>query len=231
MNCLHAQHLLDSYLDGELPPSLRAEVHAHRLTCPDCQRAMVITDVAGDVIRGDRPEPEMSLSFTDRVIDAIKPPPEPRVARIMQLRRAAAFLGPVLSAAAIWMLVVSVAPPIESVPTPAPLVKADVVVASPAPSVIEAAASSTGSATIADELAKVFISPAMRTLEDTERSTRELALLGRWVFGVSGKSLEPPLQEQTEDAESSVLVQAGSVLMDLLGSQTEAENVDGPDVL
>jgi len=192
---------------------------------------MVIVDVAGDVIGSDHPEPDISLSFTDRVIDAIKPPPEPRVARIMRLRRAAAFLGPVVSAAAIWMLVVSVAPPIESVSSPAPLVKADVVVASPTAPVIEVTAPSTGSPTIADELARVFISPAMRTLEDTERSTRELALLGRWVFGGSGKSLEAPPQEQTEDAESSVLVQAGSVLMDLLGSQTEMENVDGPDVL
>lgn len=232
MNCRQAQNLLDCYLDGELPESLRAEVHAHRLTCPDCQRAMAVIEVAGDVISGDRPEPALSLSFTDRVMCDVQPPHEPRVARIVRFRRTAAFLGPVVSAAAVWMFVVSYVSFSGTVPTHTPSAKRDVVMVPIVASATEVAAVPTGSSTIVDALAQGLLSPAMSTWQDTQRSTRDLVSLGRWAFSTAGEPLGTPSAAEGEDAESGVLVQAESMLMDLLAPKGGAETVtESPDVL
>jgi len=232
MNCRHAQHLLDSYLDGNLPASLRAEVHAHRLTCSECQRAMVVTEVAGDVIATDRPEPVLSLGFTDRVVGSMTPPQERRVARIVRFRRAAAFLGPVLSAAAVWMLVVSIIHPVETVPTPAGLVKSEVVVRPSTGGAVEMVAAPTGSATIVDALAEGVLSPAMATCRDTQRSTRDLMSLGQVIFWAAGQSFGAPSPQVVQDAEADVLPQAESIWMNMLAPKTPAETGDeGPDVI
>lgn len=232
MNCRQAQHLLDSYLDGELPVSLRAEVHAHRLTCPDCQRAMAIVEVAGDVIGSDRPEPLMSLSFTDRVLSAVRPPEEARVQRIVRFRRAAAFFGPIVSAAALWMFVVSYASLVESVPTPRPLTDRDVVAVPRVAAAVDVAKEAPGSATIVDTLARGLLSPAMATWRDTQRSTRDLLSLGRWVFSSAGEPLGAPSPADGDETDSGVLTQAESMLMDLLAPQNTADTVtESPDVL
>lgn len=59
MTCRHVQQLRDSYLDGELSSSLMAEVHAHLLQCPECQRQVEMIRIAGHVIAGDRSEPAL----------------------------------------------------------------------------------------------------------------------------------------------------------------------------
>jgi len=71
MTCRHVQQLRDAYLDGELSVALTAEVHAHLLQCPACQREVEIIRVAGSVIAGDRSEPSPPRGLADRVVAAL----------------------------------------------------------------------------------------------------------------------------------------------------------------
>jgi len=68
ITCKHAKHLFDRYLDGELSPSLQAELHAHQLSCSGCQGDLALLEACGDVIAYDDCEPRSSASFTDRVL-------------------------------------------------------------------------------------------------------------------------------------------------------------------
>lgn len=71
ITCQHARQLFDRYLDGELSPSLQAELHAHQLSCSACQTELAMLEACGDVIMLDRRrEPRLSDSFTDRVLMA-----------------------------------------------------------------------------------------------------------------------------------------------------------------
>ncbi len=71
ITCQHARQLFDRYLDGELSPSLQAELHAHQLSCSACQTELAMLEACGDVIMLDRRrEPTLSDSFTDRVLMA-----------------------------------------------------------------------------------------------------------------------------------------------------------------
>ncbi len=236
MNCRHAQHLLDGYLDGELPPSLRAELHAHRLTCSECQRAMAIVEAATDVIASDpMPRPALSTGFTDRTMLALKPPPEPRVQRIIRLRRAAAFLGPALSAAAVWMLVVSALDPIESTISSPRTTQGAKLAVKPEPqtkALIVSADAPSRSATIVDALAEGLLAPAQTAWQDTQRSTRDLLTVGRWLFRPTGEGYAAQTADATEESESGVLLQAESMLMKMLAPEDRGDGVtEGPDIL
>ncbi len=193
---------------------------------------MVVVEVAGDVIGSDCPEPDLSLGFTDRVLSAMKPAQEPRVVRIVRLRRAAAFLGPVLSAAAVWMIVVSAVRPVPSVSTPVSLRHADVLVTPRTEAAIEVAAAPTGSTAIVNELAGGLLSTALTAWRDTQRSTRDLVMVGQYVFSTAGEPLNALPEEEVGPAQSGVLRQAESVLMNLLVPKAKGETVpEGPDVL
>lgn len=77
-NCRKVQRELSAYLDGELTPSLRAEVEAHLASCAHCQRELLemkmlatgvaalpnlkpaprfLTEVRRKIARGEKPEP------------------------------------------------------------------------------------------------------------------------------------------------------------------------------
>jgi hypothetical protein len=68
ISCEDARHLFDAFLDGELTPSVRAEVHAHRLNCANCSHELALLEACADVIRTDRREPVLSGSFADEVM-------------------------------------------------------------------------------------------------------------------------------------------------------------------
>jgi hypothetical protein len=68
LTCRNIRQLHDAFADGELSPSLTAEFHAHLLQCPACQRQIEMLRAVGDVISGDRPEPELDSGFAQRVI-------------------------------------------------------------------------------------------------------------------------------------------------------------------
>ncbi|MBX3396039.1 MAG: zf-HC2 domain-containing protein [Phycisphaerae bacterium] len=71
MTCRHVGQLRDRHLDGDLSPSLAAEVHAHLLQCPACQRQFELHRCVGEVITRDRSEPKLPVNFTSRVTAAL----------------------------------------------------------------------------------------------------------------------------------------------------------------
>jgi anti-sigma factor RsiW len=106
LNCRDVEHLLDAYLDGELPASLQAEVHAHLLQCLVCRQRIGLLQAVADVVHADRDHPSPSPEFTDRLLAAVAAgksgPP-----RANWTRRILLFGTAVTSAAAALLLVVA----------------------------------------------------------------------------------------------------------------------------
>ncbi|MFQ5502702.1 MAG: anti-sigma factor family protein [Phycisphaerae bacterium] len=71
MTCRHVAQLQDVYMDGELSPSLTAEVHAHLLQCPACQKQFEMVRACGEVVAKDCSEPELESGFAMRVLAAL----------------------------------------------------------------------------------------------------------------------------------------------------------------
>ncbi len=124
MSCRNAAQLRDRHLDGDLSPSLSAEVHAHLLQCPACQRQHELYRATGDVIARDRTEPRLSDDFAARLLAAIETSPRRRpVGPVrLQTRRALrerfwrlAFSVSVPAAAAMLFLGVMIWPTTEAV--------------------------------------------------------------------------------------------------------------------
>ncbi len=68
MTCRHVRQLHHAYVDGELSSSMMAEVHAHLLQCPECQRQVEMTRVCGSVVAEDRSSPVLDSGFASRVV-------------------------------------------------------------------------------------------------------------------------------------------------------------------
>lgn len=105
ISCRQARHLFDAFLDDELSPGLRAELHAHRLNCPDCSHQLAILEACADVVRTDRRDPALHADFTDRVMVAFaagrrQPAPTYRWRRVL------VFAGSPLAAAAVLVFAV-----------------------------------------------------------------------------------------------------------------------------
>lgn len=71
MTCRHIAQIRDVYLDGELSPSLTAEVHAHLLQCPECQNQFEMFRACGEVIAKDHGAYELDSGFAGRVLAAL----------------------------------------------------------------------------------------------------------------------------------------------------------------
>ena len=74
LTCRHVQHMHDRFLDGDLPASMTAEVHAHLLQCPACQHQMEISRASADVIAKDDSHYELDSGFAMRVVAALPKP-------------------------------------------------------------------------------------------------------------------------------------------------------------
>lgn len=109
ITCQHAKHLFDRYCDGELSPSLQTELHAHQLSCGECQGELALLESCGDVIAYDRCEPTLSASFTDRVLLAHRAQSKPAPRRNWG-RLVISIASPVAAAACIGLAVLLVAP-------------------------------------------------------------------------------------------------------------------------
>ncbi|MEE8386510.1 MAG: zf-HC2 domain-containing protein [Dehalococcoidia bacterium] len=68
MTCRHVRQFHDAYVDGELSSSMMAEVHAHLLQCPECQREVEMIRASGQVIAKDLSEPVLDSGFASRVV-------------------------------------------------------------------------------------------------------------------------------------------------------------------
>lgn len=110
ISCKHAHQLFDRYFDGELSPSLQAELHAHQLSCPDCQSEMAMMETIGEVVRTDRCERKLGDSFTDRVLASAKIESPPVPARVRWGRRFVLFGSPMAAAASIALAVMLILP-------------------------------------------------------------------------------------------------------------------------
>jgi len=97
ITCSDTRRLFDRYLDDQLSPSLQAELHAHVVHCSDCQNELAILEACGDVVRLDRREPVLSVSFTDRVMAARR---AQVVAKAPRSRRLVYAVGMPMAAAA-----------------------------------------------------------------------------------------------------------------------------------
>lgn len=93
MTCRHVAQLKDTYLDGELSPSLTAEVHAHLLQCPACQEQMEMMRACEEVIAGDNDAPALDEGFASRVIASLpsKQLGEPVVATTIEFEERTRF--------------------------------------------------------------------------------------------------------------------------------------------
>jgi len=80
MTCRHIAQLRDVYLDGELSPSLTAEVHAHLLQCPECQNQFEMFRACGEVIAKDHSGHAFDSDFAGRVLASL-PKTSPLAAR------------------------------------------------------------------------------------------------------------------------------------------------------
>lgn len=68
LTCRSVQHLYDAYLDGELSSSLLAEVEAHLLQCPECQRQVDLLRAAANVIATDAMPLGLPDGFSERIL-------------------------------------------------------------------------------------------------------------------------------------------------------------------
>jgi|GEM_PF-681420 len=112
--CQHAKNLFDRYLDGSLSPSLQTELHAHQLSCQSCQTELAILEACGDVIAGDKQEPVLSASFTDRVMLARRA--QVRPAKRRWGRTFLVFGSPMAAAASIVFAIILIAPAAKDQP-------------------------------------------------------------------------------------------------------------------
>jgi hypothetical protein len=100
ITCQNARDLFDRYLDGKLPPSLQAELHAHCLSCTSCLNELELLEACGDVIALDRSEPQLSASFTDNVLAARREQMGTKPTRPKRLQRRILYIGGPVAAAA-----------------------------------------------------------------------------------------------------------------------------------
>lgn len=106
MNCREFEQLVGSYLDGDLAAALRLEFDAHRLRCVDCQQTLAVAEAVENTLALDDQVPELSDSFTDRVMDEVHAHQATRNRnRVLPLRIAVAG-GMVLQAAAVLLFAI-----------------------------------------------------------------------------------------------------------------------------
>jgi anti-sigma factor RsiW len=116
LTCRQVQNLHHQFIDGALSASLVAEVHAHLLQCPACQREVEISRAAAHVLAKDFPEPSLDSGFASRVVAAMA---EKRPARTLPIKhrreqssrwRRFAMVGSLPAAAAVVFLAILIWP-------------------------------------------------------------------------------------------------------------------------
>ena len=103
MRCNQAQQLFDAYLDGELSPSLAAELGAHQLQCARCRQALALMEVTGHILASEPGEASLSHDFANRLLACLR---HPKARPLRRLQRWV-YLGVPLAAAAMIALAVT----------------------------------------------------------------------------------------------------------------------------
>ncbi|HKQ49249.1 MAG TPA: zf-HC2 domain-containing protein [Phycisphaerae bacterium] len=123
LTCRHVQHLHDRFLDGDLTPSMTAEIHAHLLQCPACQHQMEISRASADVIARDDSHYELDSGFAMRVVAALpKPSPSAALGSAQRSRRRRVWrivgMAALPAAAAALFIAVVILPTAPTTPRP-----------------------------------------------------------------------------------------------------------------
>jgi len=100
MRCDEARQLFDSYLDGELSPSLATELGVHRVRCAECRRSFALLEVSGHILTSDRDPVTVPADFSERLLACVELGEHSWPARV---RRSLYFVGPLAAAAVIAM--------------------------------------------------------------------------------------------------------------------------------
>lgn len=103
MHCEEAQQLFDAYLDGELSPSLAAELGAHQLQCARCRQSLALLEVTGHILASEPDDAGLSHDFANRLLACLK---QPKTRPMRRLQRWI-YLGVPLAAAATIALAVT----------------------------------------------------------------------------------------------------------------------------
>lgn len=116
LTCRQVQNLHHQFIDGALSASLVAEVHAHLLQCPACQREVEISRAAAHVLAKDFPEPTLDSGFASRVVAAMAEKRPVRASTVKHRReqssrwRRFAMVGSLPAAAAVVFLAILIWP-------------------------------------------------------------------------------------------------------------------------
>lgn len=116
LTCRQVQNLHHQFIDGALSASLVAEIHAHLLQCPACQREVEISRAAAHVLAKDFPEPALDSGFASRVVAAMAEKRPVRKSPVLVRReqssrwRRFAMVGSLPAAAAVVFLAILIWP-------------------------------------------------------------------------------------------------------------------------
>ena len=241
ITCHQAVQLFDRYLDEDLSPSLQAELYAHVLHCSPCQSRLAVLEACGDVIRMDRPEPQISAGFTERVMASCREELAVRTAGRSRrpVRRVGLYAMSSLAAAASIALVFWLAMPVgvpvdETAPgtvtmgarEAAPKEFRENMTALTGRTLEEQAQAELESTPEIDALPflEAFLKPVVEgtrhAVEGTRRSYKDVELLVRYGFAGMNERLVAEYRQKYPDAAGAVAPdgQRGAGELDLLNS-------------
>lgn len=202
LTCRNVQHLQDAYLDADLPPSMTAEVDAHLLQCPECQRQMELLRVCGNVVARDRSEPEPAPDFAMRVLAALpKQAPAVQPTFILTRRQRRRILIERITAGALPAIAATIALFVLILPATRP------------DSDTHRVLGESEQRQPVDALGvRSLIDPTLSTINDTNRAAGNLGGLARMTLDQARAQLEvrPPAVAPPPQAES------GALMMELL---------------
>jgi len=214
ITCQHARRLFDRSLDDELSPSLKAELHAHRLHCSQCQSELALDEACADVIRLDTCEPALSASFTDRVMTARR---TQLASRSRHWQRVVLFTGSGLAVAASIAIAFLLSSPMpQEAPAPHEGITAGIAIAAPKQfqkNVLELTGKKLDPQTEAelantpemkalpfmDSFLALLVKGTRNTAEATRHSVDDLTLLLRYGFANMNDQLVAEYREKYPD--------------------------------
>lgn len=216
MTCRHISQIRDVYLDGELSPSLTAEVHAHLLQCPECQDQFEMFRACGEVIAKDHCAYELDSGFAGRVLASL-PKTSPLAARSsLKTRRDARqrswrlfVSSSVPAAAAILFFSVLVWPVGEQTGSPAGIVRGVSVEATEATGVqqvaestLDAVAEVTSSARSLNQILRISVDGARQDVDNGSEMAAAPKLTFTEIFLDPFRDFLQPIEEHPEATPS-----------------------------
>jgi anti-sigma factor RsiW len=200
LTCRNVQHLQDAYLDGDLPASMSAEVDAHLLQCPECQRQYELLRACGNVIARDHSEPRPADDFAMRIMAALpKQAAATQPVVILTRRQRRRIILERIAAGAVPAIAAMVALFVLIYPATRPTEQHRVLGAAESRQAVDALG------------VRSLVDPALGTLNDTNRAAGNLGGLARMTLEQAREQIEAGAR-----AAETPLPDGGALLMELL---------------